>query len=238
MNALDIDLIRKSAREHAAAVGSRSTAHSLERMTNLQVARRTVIFTVGAAGIASLVDRARDDIPGLTKNEILQAAANHNPDIFWAIARKRPVRYQRPQGRGLPCGAAADPRGHAPADRRPAQHQGSRAVLRRAAIGASGRHLCLGDPCQGHARGGDPAGAAENLLAALPGRQPLFAPDHQGRPAGAGAARLPAGRALRGIVRAASADVRPLEGSAAGQGSAAAIRSPSRWFARWTRWRA
>ena len=70
----------------------------------------------------------------------------------------------------------------------------TRVVLRRAAIGTSGRHLCLGDPCQGHARGGDPAGAAENLLAALPGRQPLFAPDHQGRPAGAGAARLPPGR--------------------------------------------
>ena len=73
MNALDIDLIRKSAREHARASrpapASRSTAHSLERMTNLQVARRTVIFTVGAAGIASLVDRARADIPGLTTNE-------------------------------------------------------------------------------------------------------------------------------------------------------------------------
>ena len=49
MNALDIDLIRKSAREHAPE--SRSTAHSLQRMTSLQVARRTVIFTVGAAEI-------------------------------------------------------------------------------------------------------------------------------------------------------------------------------------------
>ena len=37
----------------------------------LQVARRTVIFNVGAAGIAALMDRARGDIPGLTTNEDL-----------------------------------------------------------------------------------------------------------------------------------------------------------------------
>ena len=40
-------------------------------MTSLQVARRTVIFTVGAAGIAALMDAAREDIPGLTTNEIV-----------------------------------------------------------------------------------------------------------------------------------------------------------------------
>lgn len=105
MNALDIDLIRKSAREHArasrSAPASRSTAHSLERMTNLQVARRTVIFTVGAAAIASLVDKARADIPGLTKNEILQAAARHNPDIFWAISRRDRFDISDPQGEGF-----------------------------------------------------------------------------------------------------------------------------------------
>lgn len=105
MNALDIDLIRKSARARAragrAAPASRSNAHSLERMTNLQVARRTVIFTVGAAGIAALVDRARADIPGLTTNEILCAAARHNPDIFWAIARSDRFDITNPEGEGF-----------------------------------------------------------------------------------------------------------------------------------------
>ena len=43
-------------------------------MTSLQLARRTVIFTVDAAAIASLMDRARADIPGLTTIEIFQAA--------------------------------------------------------------------------------------------------------------------------------------------------------------------
>ena len=99
MNALDIDLIRKSAQTHLTQ--SRSTAHSLERMTNLQVARRTVIFTVGAAGIAELMDRARADIPGLTKCEIFQAAVNRNPDIFWAIARKDRFDINDPKGEGF-----------------------------------------------------------------------------------------------------------------------------------------
>jgi len=99
MNALDIDLIRKSARERAPA--SRATAHSLARMNSLEVARRTVIFHVGAAGISGLVDRARVDIPGLTANRILCAAANHNPDIFWAIARRDRFDISDPQGEGF-----------------------------------------------------------------------------------------------------------------------------------------
>src|ERR1700731_4275769 len=99
MNALDIDLIRKSARENPPS--SRSTAHSLHRMTTLQVARRTVIFTVDAAGIAALMDAARADIPGLTSNRIVQAVANHNPDTFWAIARRDHFDIASPRGEGF-----------------------------------------------------------------------------------------------------------------------------------------
>lgn len=99
MNAFDVDLIRKSARELAPA--SRSTAHSLDRMTFLQLARRTVIFTVDAAGIASLMDRAREDIPGLTTNEIVRAVVNHNPDVFWAISRRDRFDINDPKGEGF-----------------------------------------------------------------------------------------------------------------------------------------
>ncbi len=99
MNALDIDLIRKSARRNAS--GSRSTAHSLDRMTILQMARRTVIFTVDASGIASLMDAARADIPGLTSNAIVQAVANHNPDTFWAITKKDHFDITSPKGEGF-----------------------------------------------------------------------------------------------------------------------------------------
>ena len=71
-------------------------------MTKLQVARRTVIFTVGAAGIASLVDRARADIPGLTTNRSPPGGgADHNPDIFWAIARSDRFDIGDPKGEGF-----------------------------------------------------------------------------------------------------------------------------------------
>jgi hypothetical protein len=78
MTALDLDFVRKATRKGS----SQGPARSLDKMTVLQMARRTVIFTVDAAGIASLVDAARQDIPGLTSNAIIQAAVNHNPDIF------------------------------------------------------------------------------------------------------------------------------------------------------------
>jgi predicted GNAT family N-acyltransferase len=99
MNALDIDLIRKSAREGASR--NRSTAHSLDRMTALQLAKRTVIFTVDAAGIAALVDKARQDIPGLTSNQMFQSVANHNPDTFWAITKKDHFDITSPKGEGF-----------------------------------------------------------------------------------------------------------------------------------------
>ena len=54
MTALDLDLVRKAAAGKRSRSGT--TARSLDRMTMLQLARRTVIFTVDAAGIASLMD--------------------------------------------------------------------------------------------------------------------------------------------------------------------------------------
>jgi predicted GNAT family N-acyltransferase len=98
MTALDLGLIRKTARGSS---HSRSALHSLDRMTELQLARRTVIFTVDAAGIASLVDAARHDIPGLTANEIILSVVNHNPDTFWAIARRDRFDIAAPRGEGF-----------------------------------------------------------------------------------------------------------------------------------------
>jgi predicted GNAT family N-acyltransferase len=97
MTALDLEFVRKAARRGAAA----APARSLDNMTMLQLARRTVIFTVDAAGIASLMDAAREDIPGLTTNRIVQAVANHNPDTFWAIARKDHFDIATPKGEGF-----------------------------------------------------------------------------------------------------------------------------------------
>ena len=95
MTALDLEFVRKARRKVAAS----GPVRSLDKMTMLQLAKRTVIFTVDAAGIASLMDAARQDIPGLTSNEIVQAVVNHNPDVFWAIARKDHFDIASPRGR-------------------------------------------------------------------------------------------------------------------------------------------
>ena len=97
MTALDLDFVRKAARRSAGT----GPARSLDKMTMMQLARRTVIFTVGGDGIASLMDAAREDIPGLTTNGIVQAVVNHNPDVFWAIARKDHFDIAAPTGEGF-----------------------------------------------------------------------------------------------------------------------------------------
>jgi predicted GNAT family N-acyltransferase len=97
MTALDLEFVRKARRKVAAS----GPVRSLDKMTMLQLAKRTVIFTVDAAGIASLMDAARQDIPGLTSNEIVQAVVNHNPDVFWAIARKDHFDIASPRGEGF-----------------------------------------------------------------------------------------------------------------------------------------
>src|SRR6266699_2391837 len=98
MTALDLGFIRKTA---GGAPDGRSASFSLDRMTALQLARRTVIFTVDAAAIASLVDAARQDIPGLTSNLMFQTVANHNPDTFWAIAKRDRFDVSEPKGEGF-----------------------------------------------------------------------------------------------------------------------------------------
>lgn len=97
MTALDLDFVRKARRK----VASSGPVRSLDKMTMLQLAKRTVIFTVDAAGIAALMDAARQDIPGLTTNEIVQTVVNHNPDVFWAIARRDQFDIAAPKGEGF-----------------------------------------------------------------------------------------------------------------------------------------
>lgn len=98
MTAHDLDLLRRSTGKGAAG---QSAPHSLNKMTLSQLSRRTVIFTPNGTNIAALMDAAREDIPGLTKNEIVQAVATHNPDTFWAIARRDRFSVAEPKGDGF-----------------------------------------------------------------------------------------------------------------------------------------
>ena len=99
MTALDLNFLRNTAGKGTSE--GRSAAHSLDRTTALQLAKRTVIFTVDAMSIASLVDAARHDIPGLTSNQMFQTVANHNPDTFWAIAKRDRFNIAAPKGEGF-----------------------------------------------------------------------------------------------------------------------------------------
>jgi predicted GNAT family N-acyltransferase len=99
MTALDLGLIRKTASGRASQ--DTPATFSLDRMTALQLAKRTVIFNVDATSIASLIDAAREDIPGLTSNQMFQSVANHNPDTFWAIAKRDRFNIAAPKGDGF-----------------------------------------------------------------------------------------------------------------------------------------
>jgi predicted GNAT family N-acyltransferase len=83
-----------------ASDGTRSCAHPLDDPAILQLARRLVVFTPHGAQIASLMDQARRAIPGLTSAEVVQRIATHNPDCFWAIARRQGFDINAPVGEG------------------------------------------------------------------------------------------------------------------------------------------
>ncbi|HTQ39722.1 MAG TPA: GNAT family N-acetyltransferase [Pirellulales bacterium] len=66
----------------------------------LGLARRLVVFTPNGNQIAALMEKARKAIPMLTTPEIVQRIASHNPDCFWAIARRDRFDIRCPEGEG------------------------------------------------------------------------------------------------------------------------------------------
>jgi predicted GNAT family N-acyltransferase len=53
-----------------------------------RLARRLLIYTPTAAEIDELLDVARRDLPQIGANEVVHRVVSHNPDTFWAIARR------------------------------------------------------------------------------------------------------------------------------------------------------
>src|SRR5690349_11696837 len=97
MTAHDLKLARASARTAGRAL-PRGSSHPLDRIAESPIARRLVIFTPPASEISALMDRARLDIAGLTTNETVHRVATHNPDAFWAIARRDRFDIAAPKG--------------------------------------------------------------------------------------------------------------------------------------------
>ena len=66
----------------------RADAHNLAEISPQRLARRLVIYTPTAAEIDELLDKARRDLPEIGANEAVHRVVSHNPDTFWAIARR------------------------------------------------------------------------------------------------------------------------------------------------------
>ncbi|MBC8008111.1 MAG: hypothetical protein H7X76_08715, partial [Prolixibacteraceae bacterium] len=97
----DAPVVKDSHAAQPARKGQRSSAnHTLGHIDPRRLARRLVIFTPTGAEIDMLMDRARQDLPGLGANEAVHRVVSHNPDSFWAIARRENFtsRERRPEG--------------------------------------------------------------------------------------------------------------------------------------------
>ena len=79
-----------------AAEGCADGTHNLAHISPQRLARRLVIYTPSASEIDELLDNARRDLPQLGANEVVHRVVAHNPDSFWAIARRDKV---GPRGR-------------------------------------------------------------------------------------------------------------------------------------------
>ncbi len=69
----------------------RADVHNLADIGPQRLARRLVIYTPTAREIDELLDNARRDLPQLGANEVVHRVVAHNPDSFWAIARRDKV---------------------------------------------------------------------------------------------------------------------------------------------------
>lgn len=79
----------------------RPAAHPLPELDPQVLAKRLVVFTPNGLEAARLWENARKDIAGLTTTEIVQRVMTHNPDSFWAIARRDRYKSTAPAGEGF-----------------------------------------------------------------------------------------------------------------------------------------
>jgi predicted GNAT family N-acyltransferase len=62
--------------------------HPLPARNLEDFAQSVVVFTLGAADLGPLMERARIDLPGLASKEAVLRVMAHNPDTVWGIARR------------------------------------------------------------------------------------------------------------------------------------------------------
>jgi predicted GNAT family N-acyltransferase len=91
---------RLSAGGHAFEGGRTRPIKPLDGHEILRIASRLVVFTPNGGQIPGLMDKARRALPMLTSAEVVQRVASHNPDCFWAVARRDKFDIMAAEGEG------------------------------------------------------------------------------------------------------------------------------------------
>lgn len=75
--------------------------HPVDSLDTRQLSGRCVLFTPSGLQVDSLMNEARRVIGRLAANEVVHRVISHNPDCFWAIARRGRYKSSLPQGEGF-----------------------------------------------------------------------------------------------------------------------------------------
>jgi predicted GNAT family N-acyltransferase len=75
--------------------------HPLSKLSIEKFARRLVVYTPTSEEVSKLLERARGDIAQLTTNEIVYRVISHNPECFWAVARRSKYSAEKREAEGF-----------------------------------------------------------------------------------------------------------------------------------------
>jgi predicted GNAT family N-acyltransferase len=75
--------------------------HPLWNIDTQNLARRIVVFSPSGVEVEALLNRARKDISALTTSDVVYRVMSHNPDAFWAFARRSRFNAAHPVGEGF-----------------------------------------------------------------------------------------------------------------------------------------
>jgi predicted GNAT family N-acyltransferase len=89
------------ARAAAKLLQVRPARHPLGSLNVEQLSGRLVVFTPAGTQVDSLMNAARKAIGRLAANEVVHRVVSHNPDTFWAIARRGRYKSSLPIGEGF-----------------------------------------------------------------------------------------------------------------------------------------
>src|SRR5436309_3534362 len=79
----------------------RPVRHPLGELDTAQLSGRLVVFTPSGMQVDALVNEARRVIGRVATNDVVHRVISHNPDSFWAIARRGRYNSTLPKGEGF-----------------------------------------------------------------------------------------------------------------------------------------